>query len=188
MGEVDAPRTRRTAVFLTVMAAFAALPGVACTLSWGGGPGATAAPGAAPAAAGGVTALVTSDVDGDTVHVRLGGRDEKVRFIGVNTPEVSWYGREGECYGPAAALYTRRRLVGQTVHLVFDVRQRDVYGRLLAYVYVGRELFNLTLVRRGYATNDPVPPDTRMEDVFASAETVAKAGGVGLWSACPDGG
>jgi len=169
------------------MAAFAALPEVACTLSWGNGqPPGPAAPSALPQAGGEAAAVVTSDVDGDTVHVRVAGRDEKVRFIGVDTPEVSWYGRQGECYGPQAALYTRHRLVGQTVRLAFDVRLRDVYGRLLAYVYLGGELFNRTLVRLGYATNDPVPPDTRMESLFASTEAAARSRGAGLWSACSE--
>jgi micrococcal nuclease len=107
-----------------------------------------------------------------------------VRFIGVDTPEVDWYGGEGQCEGVPAALYTRRRLSGQTVRLDFDVRLRDVYGRLLAYVYIGPELFNLTLVRRGFATNDPVPPDTRMEPTFAGAEATARAAGLGRWSDC----
>ena len=167
------------------MTAFAALPGVACTLTWGSGSPSPPAV-ASPSADGGITATVTSDVDGDTIHVRVGDRDEKVRFIGVDTPEVDWYGHQGECFGPAAALYTRNRLVGRTVRLTFDVRRRDVYGRLLAYVYVGHELFNLTLVELGYAANDPVPPDTRMEDAFASAEAVAKARGAGLWAACSE--
>jgi len=178
--------TRRETAFVAVMAAFAALPAVTCSLSWGGGAGPPSPLAAVSSANGRTTAMVTSDVDGDTIHVRLGGRDEKVRFIGVNAPEVAWYGGEGECYGPAAALYTRHRLVGRKVRLVFDARLRDVYGRLLAYVYVGDELFNLTLVRLGYATNDPVPPDTRKETAFASAESAARSRGAGLWSACPE--
>ena len=178
-----APSGPRTAAFVTIMTAFAALPGVACTISLGGG-SPSPPPAASPVASGSVAAVVTSDVDGDTVHARVDGRDEKVRFIGVDTPEVDWYGHQGECFGPAAALYTRHRLVGRAVRLAFDVRLRDVYGRLLAYVYVGSELFNLTLVELGYATNDPVPPDVRMKDAFASAEAAAKARGAGLWSAC----
>jgi micrococcal nuclease len=186
MGSPRSLRSRHDALFVTVMAAFAALPAVACTLAGGDGSTATPPLGSAPLSPGGrVTAVVTSDVDGDTIHVRVDGREEKVRFIGVNSPEVSWYGREGECYGPAAAVYTRHRLVGRRIGLVFDVRLRDVYGRLLAYVYVGSELFNLTLVRLGYATNDPVSPDTRMADLFATSEAAARARGAGRWSACP---
>ena len=122
--------------------------------------------------------------DGDTIHVRYQGEDERVRFIGVDTPEVSWYGGEAECYGAEARTYARGRLGGKTVRLEFDVDRRDRYGRLLAYVYVGTELFNLTLVREGYATADPVPPDTRLGATFEQAEGAARAAGKGLWSAC----
>jgi micrococcal nuclease len=136
-----------------------------------------------PATAGDVVPVLKI-TDGDTIHVRFQGRDERVRFIGVNAPEVPWYGGRGQCYGVQAGEYARRRLTGHTVRLGFDVARRDRYGRLLAYVYVGPELFNLTLVRLGYAVADPVPPDTAMAPAFASAEAVARHGGQGLWSAC----
>jgi micrococcal nuclease len=173
---------------VVVMAAFLLIPAVACGLSMGVD---TAPSPPTPSihglrANGSVTALVTSTVDGDTVHVRVQGHDDKVRFIGVDTPEVDWYGHEGECYGATAGRYTRQRLEGETVRLDFDVRLRDVYGRLLAYVFVGDELFNRTLVQRGLATDDAVPPDTRMRDTFAAAEKAARAAGRGLWSTCPD--
>lgn len=126
--------------------------------------------------------------DGDTLHVELQGHDQRVRLIGVDTPEVDWYGGQAECFGEEAGVYARRRLSGRSVGLVFDVDRYDRYGRLLAYVYLGHELFNLTLVREGYATADPVSPDTRMADAFARAEWVARAAGLGLWAACPSGG
>jgi micrococcal nuclease len=132
----------------------------------------------------GLVVPVLKVTDGDTIHVRYQGRDERVRLIGVDTPEVPWYGGEGECYGVEAGLYARERLSGHIVGLVFDVAPRDRYGRLLAYVYVARELFNLTLVRLGYAEDDPVAPDTRMASLFAAAESQAKSAGRGLWSAC----
>jgi micrococcal nuclease len=183
-----ATRVSREALFVVVMAAFLLIPAVACGLSMGvdtaPSPPAPSIPGLR--ANGSATALVTSTVDGDTVHVRVQGHDDKVRFIGVDTPEVDWYGHRGECYGASAGRYTRQRLEGKTVRLDFDVRLRDVYGRLLAYVYVGDELFNRTLVERGLATDDAVPPDTRMASTFAAAENAAHAAGRGLWSACPD--
>jgi micrococcal nuclease len=128
---------------------------------------------------------VTKVTDGDTIHVTYQGHDERVRLIGVDTPEVPWYGGKEECYGVAAGLYARRRLTGRSVRLAFDVERRDHYGRLLAYVYLGRELFNLTLVRLGYATADPVAPDIGMAPSFSLAEAQARAAGRGLWSACP---
>jgi micrococcal nuclease len=130
---------------------------------------------------------VLTVTDGDTIHVRYLGRDERVRLIGVDTPEVPWYGGRGECFGAQAGLYARSRLQGQTVRLAFDVQLRDRYGRLLAYVYLGPELFNLTLAQMGYATADPIPPDTRMAAAFGSAEQEARSAGRGLWSACPVG-
>jgi micrococcal nuclease len=139
---------------------------------------------APPGSASG-TVPVTRVTDGDTIHVTYQGHDERVRLIGVDTPEVPWYGGKEECYGVKAGLYARRRLSGRSVRLVFDVNRRDRYGRLLAYVYLGPELFNLTLVRLGYATADPVPPDIRMAATFASAEGQAHLAGRGLWSACP---
>lgn len=128
---------------------------------------------------------VTKISDGDTIHVTYQGRDERVRLIGVDTPEVSSYGGQGECFGEEAGLYARSRLGGRTVRLEFDVDLRDRYDRLLAYVYVGDELFNLTLVRLGYAAADPVPPDTARAEIFADAEREAKTAGRGRWSACP---
>jgi endonuclease YncB( thermonuclease family) len=129
---------------------------------------------------------VTKVTDGDTIHVTYQGRDQSVRLIGVDTPEVSWYGGKAECFGEEAGLYTRGRLDGRTIRLEFDVDLRDRYDRLLAYVLVGDELFNLTLVQMGYATADAVPPDTARAAAFAGAERDAKAERRGLWSACPN--
>ncbi len=159
-----------------VLAVFVLVVAGACSPSPGSG-----AAGGPPS--GGVP--VTKVTDGDTIHVVYQGRDERVRLIGVDTPEVPWYGGKEECYGVQAGLYARRRLSGRSVRMAFDADRRDRYGRLLAYVYVGPELFNLTLVRLGYGRADPVPPDTRMASAFERAEAVARAAGRGLWSACP---
>lgn len=130
------------------------------------------------------TVRVLKVTDGDTIHVLRNRRDESVRLIGVDTPEVAWYGGKGECFGPQAGLYTRRRLGGRIVHLAFDAELHDRYGRLLAYVYLDAELFNLTLVRLGYATALPVAPNTRFRSRFAVAEAAARRMGLGLWSTC----
>jgi micrococcal nuclease len=134
---------------------------------------------------GSILAPVTKVTDGDTIHVTYLSHDERVRLIGIDTPEVPWYGGKGECYGVEAGLYARRSLTGRSVRLDFDVDRRDRYGRLLAYVYLDEELFNLTLVRLGYATSDPVPPDTAKAPEFAAAERAARAARLGLWKACP---
>ena len=128
---------------------------------------------------------VTKVTDGDTIHVTYLGSDERVRLIGIDTPEVDWYGGSAECFGEEAGLYARSRLDGRRVRLSFDAELRDRYGRLLAYVYLGPELVNLTLVRLGYAEADPIPPDTRLSARFQAAEAQARSAGRGLWSACP---
>ncbi len=122
--------------------------------------------------------------DGDTIRVMYRGHEERVRLIGVDTPEVPWYGGSGECFGVEAARYAKRRLEGRLLRLEFGADRRDRYGRLLAYVYVDGELFNLTLVRLGYAAADPVSPNTRLAPRFARAEVRARATGKGLWSRC----
>jgi micrococcal nuclease len=129
-------------------------------------------------------ARVLSVTDGDTFHALYRGRDERVRLIGIDTPEVPWYGGRGECFGVRSALYARRRLARRTVRLAFDSERMDQYGRLLAYVYVGPELFNLTLVRMGFATADPVPPDTGMAGLFEAAQERAREELRGLWARC----
>lgn len=124
-------------------------------------------------------------VDGDTLRVLRGSGEERVRLIGVDTPEVSWYGGEAECFGEEAGRFAQRRLSDRSVGLAFDRDPRDGFDRLLAYVYVGAELFNLTLVEEGYATALPVSPNTSMAERFAEAEREAREAGRGLWSACP---
>src|SRR3954469_11456806 len=97
---------------------------------------------------------VTRVVDGDTIHVALGGRDEKVRYIGVDTPETHKPGTPVQCFGPAASAFNARLLEGRSVRLRTDAESRDRYGRLLAYVYRRPDgLFvNAELVGRGFAT------------------------------------
>lgn len=89
------------------------------------------------------------------------------------------------CYGPAASEFTDASLEGTTVRLRFDAERVDRYGRTLAYVYEHGRLFNLTLVRRGYARAYPYAPDTRYAARFAAAQATARADHLGLWHACP---
>ena len=148
-------------------------------------PGADLQPSGAPTSTEAVSARVTRVTDGDTFHAVVAGAAETVRLIGVDTPEVDWYGGEGECFGPEAARYAQDRLSDRSVGLAFDRDLRDRYGRLLAYVTLGSELFNLTLVDEGYAVTLEVPPNTARADEFRAAEASARERGVGLWEACP---
>ena len=129
-------------------------------------------------------ALVTRVVDGDTIEARFGGRTEDVRYIGVDTPETVKPGTPVQCFGPRASVFNHRLVEGRRVRLVFGVERRDVYGRLLAYVYLGRSLVNAALVRRGLARPLTIPPNNRFAPRFERLALGAARRGRGLWGAC----
>jgi micrococcal nuclease len=136
-------------------------------------------------------ASVVRVVDGDTVRVRVGGREEAVRLIGIDTPETVDPRSPVECFGKEASDRTKALLPpGTRVRLVADVEPRDRYDRLLAYVYRDDGTFvNLSLVEDGYASLLTYPPNVAHVDEFTAAAARARDEGRGLWAACggPDG-
>jgi micrococcal nuclease len=127
---------------------------------------------------------VTRVVDGDTIEVRLWGRVEDVRLIGIDTPETVKPDTPVQCFGPQASHFTHRLLEGKRIRLVFGVERRDVYGRLLAYVHLGRGFVNALLVKRGLARTLTIPPNNRFAPLLRRLELRAARAGRGLWSAC----
>ena len=135
-------------------------------------------------------ATVIEVVDGDTIDVRIVGRTERVRLIGIDTPETKKPDAPIECYGPEASANTTALLpVGTSVRIERDVVGRDDYGRLLGYVYrLDDGLFvNLDIIERGYATPLSIPPNTTFARAFAAAAGDAERADVGLWAACGTG-
>ena len=128
-----------------------------------------------------VEGTVVRVVDGDTIHVRIGARVEKVRYICVNTPEVHHPTKGEEPGGREAAEVNRRLVEGQAVRLELDVQERDRYGRLLAYVWIGDLMINAELVRLGYAQVMTIPPNVRYQEVFLKLQREAREAGRGLW-------
>lgn len=148
---------------------------------WGGDDGATLQPG------GSATAQVERVVDGDTIAVTLSGAAERVRYIGVDTPETVKPNAPVECFGPAASAFNRQLVrTGERVTLRFDRELRDRYGRLLAYVYRDRDaLFvNARLIGAGAARTLQIAPNTAHAAELARLQAQARAAGRGLWSAC----
>ena len=133
-----------------------------------------------------MTGRVVWVVDGDTIHVRIGSRVEKVRYIGVNAPEIPHAEARGWAEGGARALAVNRRLVaGKTVRLELDVAHYDGHGRLLAYVWVGQGsravMVNGEMVYRGYAQVMTIPPNVKYQRLFLALQREAREAGRGLW-------
>jgi micrococcal nuclease len=126
-------------------------------------------------------------VDGDTVVARLPAGDEKVRLIGIDTPETVDPRKPVQCFGHEASDRTKALLPpGTAVRLERDVEARDRYGRLLAYVYRVRDgtFVNLALAEEGFAHPLTIPPNVAYASRFAAAAAAARTAGKGLWSAC----
>jgi len=131
------------------------------------------------------SAYVLRAVDGDTIEVRLpGGEEEDVRYIGVDTPETVKPDTPVQCFGPQASDFNHRLVEHRRVWLVFGVERRDVYGRLLAYVYLDGRFVNSELVRRGLARTLTIPPNDRFAASLKRLEIAAARAGRGLWGAC----
>ena len=141
------------------------------------------------AAIAGGNAIVDSVVDGDTLTVRLdGGRRERVRLLGIDTPESVKPETPVECFAKEAAARLRALLPEDTpVRLVRDVEERDRFGRLLAYVYrLPDGLFvNADLVRGGYAQLLTYPPNVAHAEALRAAAADARRARRGLWGSCP---
>jgi micrococcal nuclease len=130
------------------------------------------------------TAQVRRVVDGDTILLTSG---ERVRLIGVDTPESVKPGTPVQCYARRASAFTHALLDGgQRVRLVYGAERRDRYGRLLAYVYRARDGLNVgaELLRHGYARTLEIAPNTEHATEYARLESGARRAGKGLWSAC----
>lgn len=132
-------------------------------------------------------ATVRSVVDGDTIDISISGRTERVRLIGINTPETKHPTKGIECFGPEASAYLEQLLPkGTAVRVERDIEARDIYGRLLLYIYVAdTDLFvNLDLVARGFAQPMVFEPNTAHKLDFAQAATQAERSNIGMWQAC----
>lgn len=115
-------------------------------------------------------------IDGDTIDVRINGSTERVRYIGVNTPERNQPGY-------SEATKANRSLVESgPLWLARDVSERDRFGRLLRFVIAGEQFVNLALVEQGMAQVATFPPDVRCADTYLAAQQRARDNGTGLWA------
>jgi micrococcal nuclease len=126
-------------------------------------------------------ARVTRIVDGDTIHVDIGGEVYKVRYIGINAPEMNHPEHGLEPFAPEATARNRDLVDGKAVRLEKDVSETDRYGRLLRYVWLDGVMVNEVLVREGLARSVSYPPDIKHQPLLREAELEARASRRGLW-------
>jgi micrococcal nuclease len=142
---------------------------------------------AAPAGVLDQNATLVSVTDGDTITVTIDGTKEKVRLIGIDTPETKKPDTPVQCFGPEASAFTTSLLPkGTPLHLERDVEARDKYGRLLAYVYRTDDgmFVNMEIIARGYARLLTFPPNVAHVDDFVGAARAAEQANLGLWAGC----
>lgn len=127
-----------------------------------------------------VSTTVKRVVDGDTIELASG---EKLRYIGIDTPETVDSRRGTECLGAEASARNQELVEGKEIFLEKDVSETDRYGRLLRYVYLATDSasVNEQLVREGYAKASSYPPDVKYQAKFRAAEADARANQRGLW-------
>jgi len=146
-----------------------------------------------PDAANDGLATVTHVVDGDTIDVEIGGRTERVRLIGIDTPETRKPNTPIECWGPEASAFTASLLPeGTEVRIERDVVGRDDYGRLLGYVHLveaaGTDemgtFVNMQIIEQGFARPLTIEPNSTFAREFADAAGRASRADIGMWGAC----
>ncbi len=169
--------TRQIRVAAVIAAVCAALIAASCGTDGPGDPGDAVE----------ANATVVRVVDGDTLVVDIGGVDERLRLIGINTPESVDRNRPVMCFGKEASAHLAELVPpGTAIRIERDVEARDRYDRLLGYVSRASDgdFVNLRMVTDGFADQYTFPPNVEHVDTFRAAAGAAWDAGVGLWSVC----
>ena len=124
---------------------------------------------------------VVKVIDGDTIKLENG---EVVRYIGIDTPETVHPSEPVQCFGKEASDKNEELVEGKLVKLEKDITDKDKYGRLLRYVWVGDLFVNDYLTRQGYAYAYTYPPDVKYSEQFVQAQQEARENNRGLWAGC----
>jgi micrococcal nuclease len=118
--------------------------------------------------------------DGDTLSVLINKKQEKVRMIGIDAPEIGQ-----KPWGDEAKRHLEKIIntSGRKVKIEFDVEKTDQYGRILAYIRTtDGSMINLLMIRGGYAVLYTVPPNVKYAEDFRKGQAEAREKGLGMWS------
>lgn len=133
------------------------------------------------------TAKVLKVVDGDTIEVNLNNKTERVRLIGIDSPEILDERKSIQCFGKEASDKAKKILLDKTIILESDPTQgeKDEYGRLLRYVFLDGLNFNKYMIDNGYAREYTFKSRIyKYQSEFIQAENQAKKESKGLWGSC----
>lgn len=125
--------------------------------------------------------------DGDTIKVRTGRGIERVRLIGIDTPEVDHSGPDDECLAEEAKAFLANEIDGVSVWLTFDRECEDAYDRTLAYVHRGtseNDFIQRKLLKGGWAAILSIEPNVAFRSIFSDDQEEAYANGLGIWGEC----
>ena len=114
--------------------------------------------------------VVKRGIDGDTIELSDG---RKVRYIGINAPEMTDKRKGILCFANMAKEKNKKLVEGKTVEMEKDVSDKDKYDRLLRYIWVNDQMVNLNLIKNGYAKIATYPPDVKYKDLFLEANKTA---------------
>lgn len=129
----------------------------------------------------GETYKVLRVIDGDTIIVDKDGEQTRVRLIGVDTPETVKPNTPVQPYGKAASNYTKQHLTNQNVRLEYDREEKDRYGRTLAYVWLGNEMYNEKIVKEGLARAKFYRPNDKYQIRIEQAQKEAQKQQKNIW-------
>ncbi|WP_246092752.1 thermonuclease family protein [Terrilactibacillus laevilacticus] len=134
-----------------------------------------------------ISATVVKIVDGDTIHVKIKGKDEIVRMLLIDTPETHAPGKPVQVYGPEASQFAEKELpVGSHIQIEEGVKghERDKYDRLLGYIYLENgDMYNAKVVEKGLARVGYIyPPNTKHLDMLKEKQADAEKAHLGIWS------
>lgn len=124
-------------------------------------------------------------IDGDTIRVFVGEKSESVRLIGVDAPE-STSKTDKECYGPESTQFLKKIISNGRVRLEYDETQgeRDKYGRLLRYVWLGDVMVNEQIIISGHGKEYTYNAPYKYRDLFIDAEVIARNTTNNIWDIC----
>ncbi|QQR93856.1 thermonuclease family protein [bacterium] len=128
--------------------------------------------------------LVLEVYDGDTIQVKCNDGTYKVRLIGIDTPETHKPNTPVQCYGEEATEFAKSIFTNKLVKLEKDITNKDIYDRLLRYVWIGDLITNEIIAKKGYAYLLTIPPNVKYTDTFKKAITEAQENNLGLWNDC----